>query len=497
MSAGTASGPLAGLEPSSVWRWFAAVSAIPRESGNEGGIGDFLEDFARQRSLDHLRDEVGNVLIRKGPGGGAEAAREGVVLQAHMDMVAEKTPGSLHDFLADPVALVVQDDGWVTAKDTTLGADNGLGMAAMLALLDSSDLPHPALECLFTVDEERGMVGAKRLDPGWISFGRLVNLDSESDDTFFIGCAGGQDTLLRLDLEREEGAGSRGKDCFELRVSGLSGGHSGVDIGRGGANAIVLLARALDPLVRLGNARIVDLECRGKANVIPRSASAIICSPAMDTRRMATVVEGFPDLFRTGYSSTDENARLSLRPVGTDRGDIPAPLTAESGRRVVGLLLSVPHGVIGMSPVIEGLVETSSNLASVVIESDELLVYTSQRSSSDSGKKAMADRLGELIGRLGGSAEVEMRYPGWSPDPDSLLVGLASSVFEEFFGRSPRLVSVHAGLECGMFAQKLPEVDMISIGPRIEHVHTTEERVSVESVKRFWKLLLGVMEKLS
>ncbi|MBN1434012.1 beta-Ala-His dipeptidase [Candidatus Fermentibacterales bacterium] len=481
-------GSLDRLEPALLWHWFLEVCSVPRESGAEERMSDFLERFASDRALECLRDRVGNVLIRK-PASGSRSAS--VALQAHTDMVAESLPGIGHDFSRDPIVPFVEEGSWVTARGTTLGADNGMGVAAMLTLLDSEGITHPPLECLFTVDEERGMVGARQLDPSWLCSRRLINLDSESDTTFFIGCAGGHDTTITASFE--SCPIPSGLLLREVSVEGLRGGHSGVAIDREGANAICLLSRALSGLPETMGLHLVGMGNPGRSNVIPVSASAAVALPERVLPKLEAFLLRKLEEFRTEYRNADDGILMTCRDREAQAGSC---LTYSGTRRALDLLLAVPHGVTRMSSVTPGLVETSTNLSGVVLEGPVLTIFTSQRSSLDPAREDLYARLAAIARLAGGSAEISMEYPGWNPDPGAGLVRLAVSTFEELFGIEPTLLSVHAGLECGMFARKVPGLEMLSIGPEIRRVHTPEERLSIGSTQRFWRLLLRLLERV-
>jgi len=478
---------LSTLEPASVWRWFEEVLGIPRSSGHEEGIADFLESFAAQRSLPVSRDELNNVCIRRN-GTGESASHPGIVLQAHVDIVAEKREGSLHDFLTDPIEPEIEGD-WVRAVNTTLGADNGMGVALMLALLDSDDLNLPPLECLFTVDEERGLVGASSFPIDWITFSRLINLDSESDSSFCIGCAGGLDIRIEGKLERES---VPPESTYRLTVSGLMGGHSGIEIGMNRANAIRLLGRCLNSLMRLENVRIVSLQGGSKRNAIPRSADALLTIPVTVERRALAMMNELESQFTREYAGIEENISIGLSSCESDQ----PPLSPSHSLKLTLLLTALPHGVEKMSGTVHGLVETSDNLAILSLDGDEAMLAVSVRSSLESAKNALAERVCAVSALAGYSCELSGAYPGWTPDPDSALLAECKGVYRELNGSDPAVGAIHAGLECGIIGDRIGEIDMISLGPDIRDVHVPGERVSIPSVARFWKFLTILLEQL-
>ncbi len=474
------------LEPRAVWRWFERLSEIPRPSGHEEAVADMLVRFAVERGLEHERDAADNVLIRR-PGTGEAAGGRSVALQAHVDMVPEKTDGSTHDFLTDPIPLELDGDR-VVSRETTLGADNGIGVALMLALLETDDISHPPLECLFTTDEERGLTGAAALSPGWLRSERLINLDSEDERAFCIGCAGGLDMEVEVPLERTAGSGQAAR----LTVSGLSGGHSGMEIGESRANALRILGRVLWRLREEHGCLVADLSGGTKRNAIPRSASAELVLPGGIESAGGTVSVVAEDLSRE-YEGIEDSMTVSLL---ESEDCVPPPLSGACCERIVAMLLALPHGVEKMSGVVDGLVETSCNLAVAGMTEDALELTLSVRSPMVSAKCAMRDRVDAVVRLAGGSLETGGSYPGWLPDPSSRLLAAASDAYGEFYGRDPVVVSIHAGLECGIIGDRMGGLDMISVGPDIRDVHVPGESVSVPSVAGFWGFLTVLLARL-
>ena len=470
------------LQPSAVWSWFLKLCEIPRPSGHEQKVTDFLLEFADGRGLERLVDPTGNVLIRK-PGYGAAADADPVALQAHTDMVPEKVDGSDHDFRRDPIKPELDGD-WVTARETTLGADNGIGVSCMLALLDTDALTHPPLECLFTVDEERGLTGAAALDPGWLDSRRLINLDSEDEGRFCIGCAGGVDVSIAdtLPVGVQEGRTAR------VTIGGLKGGHSGMEIDRGRACGVKLAARALTALADLG-ASVSRLDAGTKRNAIARGARMELWVPEAKMDDAMEVVAGLEEQVRDEYRGIEEAVEMDMEPVEWDSPPVPFGHT----RRLADLLLAMPHGVVKMSGVVEGLVETSVNLATASLAEGSLRITLSSRSSIDDAKDWVVRRIRALGRMAGATVEESGAYPGWRPRADSPLLDRARSVYLETTGRDPVVETIHAGLECGILGSRYPGLDMISMGPTIRDVHIPGERVSIPSLERFWAFLTALL----
>lgn len=477
------------LEPTGLWRAFAALSRIPRGSGNEAAACAFLLEEAARLGLSAEQDAVGNVLLRKPAAPGREGAPT-VALQAHVDMVCEKDRGTAHDFSRDPIALV-RDGEVVRAEGTTLGADNGIGAAAALAVLASRDLPHGPLECLFTVDEERGLTGAVACRPGWLKARYLLNLDGEDPSELTISCAGGLETEARRRMTRE--AAPAGHLAFALRVGGLRGGHSGVDIHQGRGNALRLLGRTLAALMELPGVALAGLEGGSRRNVIPREASAHLLAPPEQAGNLSGVVARCEACFRAELGAFDPALALALEPCA------PRPetvLTPEEAHRVVALLRVLPHGVHAMSPEIPGLVQASTNLAVLEEEGETLRILLSHRSALASARDE-AGSVAALLARAHGfEAAHGGAYPGWSPCPDAELVHLAQAVFAERNGQPATLRAIHAGLECGILGDKHPGLQMISFGPHILDAHSPQERVDIASVARFWDFLTALQARV-
>ncbi len=468
-----------------ILHWFSAISQIPRKSGNEEQIRQWLLDWAKEHGCGAKTDTVGNVVIQVPASAGYEQAPI-VVLQGHMDMVCERTKDSTHDFSKDPIQLV-HDGEWLKAKDTTLGADNGIAIAMALAVVDG-DFPHPPIELLFTVDEETGLTGAQALEPGFIEGKILLNLDSEDEGVFTVGCAGGRDTELAVPVE--VAAIPDGYTFCNVIAGGMSGGHSGVDIHEQRANAIKVLTRGLGLLARVShNLRVISVAGGTAHNAIPRDAEAVIALPTSDVDRARALAPALESILKAEFSATDP--RISFR---LEEGQPSASGTTPAGTgRLVDFLLAVPDGVFSMSADIDGLVETSNNLAEVALEGGTVKVLTSQRSSSMARLTLLTDTV-EAVGRLaGGTAESDVGYPSWKPNMDSPLLAQCIDVFKGLFDREPVIEIIHAGLECGLIGDRYPGMDMISFGPTIKNPHCPDEKLHMPSVGLVWQLLVELL----
>jgi len=476
---------LENIEPKEVWFWFEEICGIPRPSGREEKIADFLVEFAIDRKLEYRRDEVNNVLICA-EGCGPAADHPALLLQAHVDIVPEKTDESTHDHLTDPIIPVIRGD-WVVAPETTLGADNGIGMALMLAVLDSSDISHPPLECLFTTDEERGLTGAANLKPEWISAKRLINLDSEDEGVFTVGCAGGMDFHLEMPLKRTEP-----QKCHRLEISGLKGGHSGIEIDKNRGNAIRFLGRIIRRLCLDHGCTVADISGGTKRNAIPRNAAAALHFPPEKLDGVRKYLDRVTMDLALEFKNIESGIQVRLEP----ETRAAEPVDRETSLRIADLLLVLPHGVEKMSGVIDGLVETSINLAIVSMSDDALNVELTARSSLGTAKAALGERIAAISQLAGCSFISGGEYPGWMPDSDSELLGKLIRIYTEFAGEEPRIESIHAGLECGLIGDRTGGMDMISMGPDIMDVHIPGERASISSLQRFWKFFKTALESL-
>ncbi len=476
------------FNPAELWFYFEKILAIPRISKKEEKIIAYLEAFAKDHKLECRTDRVGNVLITKPATRGLEN-RKGVILQSHLDMVGEKNAHVKHDFLKDPIIPIIEN-GWVKATETTLGADDGIGIAASLAILASDTIAHGPLECLFTSDEESGMTGALGLQPGFLKGEILLNLDSEDEGEIFIGCAGGRDTVGVLQLKRKRC--KRTRKALKVSIGGLNGGHSGDDIHKGLGNSIKILTRYLWNAGQRMNIHLASLEGGKARNAIPREASAVICIPAKELELIRVFFSSFEEIIKKELELTEPGLVMTLEEVGLP----DTVIRKKQQKRVLNALNVIPHGVIEMSREIPSLVETSTNLASIrMLGEEQLEIVTSQRSSVESAKRDISDRIASLFHLLRAQPKHSDGYPGWKPDVNSEILGISELVYEDLFKEKAEVKAIHAGLECGLFLQKYPDLDMISFGPTIKGAHTPEERIQVESVKKFWDFLLLLLER--
>ncbi|MCD6447659.1 MAG: aminoacyl-histidine dipeptidase [Thermoplasmata archaeon] len=467
---------LENLEPKVVWKYFEEICKIPRCSKHEEKIAEYIMEVARKHGLEVEKDEVGNVVARKKANGYENAPM--ITLQCHMDMVCEKNKDVEHDFSKDAIQPYV-DGEWVKAKGTTLGADNGIGLAMCLALMEEKDIKHGPLEFLFTVDEETGLTGAFNLKKEFIKGELLINLDSEDFGVIYIGCAGGGNSTIKLPVKFE----NVDKEGLRIHVKGLKGGHSGIEIDKGRANSIKLLARILYNI----NARISKIEGGDKHNAIPREAIAevVVDGDVMDK------IKELEAAFKNEYSKTEPDLKVEV-----ENCRITKVIDEESNKKLIKLLMGLPHGVIAMSQEVEGLVETSTNLATIRMD-DEATIVMSSRSSINSALDALMQSI-RCIGELAGaSVEEGSKYPGWKPNLESRLLKIASDAFKELYGKEPEKKAIHAGLETGVIGDITGIKEIISIGPQIEHPHSPDERVHIKSVEEFWKYLLHLLEKVA
>lgn len=480
---------LQGLQPEAVWSYFEEICRIPRPSKKEEKIAAYLLDFAEKHGLAAKQDKAGNVLICKPAVAGMEKAPT-VVLQAHMDMVCEKNADTEHDFDRDPIQPYI-DGEWVKARGTTLGADDGIGMAAQLAILASQHIKHGPIECLFTVDEETGLTGAFALQPGFFEGRILLNLDSEDEGELFIGCAGGIDTVVELPFT----SGKTNEEDFAVRVAvkGLQGGHSGDDINKGRGNAIKLLNRFLWERNAEWGIRVSVFEGGNLRNAIAREASAVVVFPAKYKEQMRVCFNLYLAEMEAVWKLTEPSLKMELESV-----ELPEEaLTEEATTRLLNALYGCPHGVFAMSYRMPGMVETSTNLAAVrFTEKQTIMVTTSQRSDIGSEKMNVAQMVASVFDLAGARVEHGEGYPGWTPNPDSAILKVAVDSYKALFGKEPKVRSIHAGLECGLFLEKYPDMDMISFGPTLRGVHSPDEKVNIVTVDMWWRHLLDILEKV-
>lgn len=478
------------LEPQGLWSNFDSLTQIPRPSGKKKEIGDFLAAYGRSLGLETLQDAIGNVLIRKPASPGMEN-HPGVILQGHMDMVPQKNNATQHDFEKDPIRAYVEDNGeWVTADGTTLGADNGIGVAAAMAILADKNAVHPPLEAFFTVDEETGMYGANALEAGFLQGKKLLNLDSETEGELYIGCAGGVDTTARFAFEPV--AVEEGDIALKVVLTGLKGGHSGCDIHLQRANANKLLFRFLKVAVAEYEARLASVAGGSLRNAIPREAEAVITIPAEGKDEMLELIDEWEDLFIKEYDGVEDNIHFSAT-------EVPCPAT-EMPEDVQDFLIHAitvcPHGVYRMIPEMPDVVETSNNLSTIAMEGNCVKVLCLTRSSVESRKEELRQMIQSAFSMAGAEVEFSGDYPGWKPNTKSQLLAIMKDVYHKEFGTEPRVITIHAGLECGIIGRNYPGMEMISFGPTIEHPHSPDERVNIATVQKFYRYILAILKQL-
>ncbi len=480
-----------GLEPAAVWDYFEQLSAIPRESGNEEAVRSFLISFAREHGLSYESDKAGNLVIRKPPSPGSEHA-PAVVLQGHMDMVCVKTESSSHDFTRDPIRLVRRDN-WMGADGTTLGADNGIALAMGLALLSDADAVHGPLELLCTTAEEVGLIGALALDSTLVRGRKLINLDSEEEGVFIIGCAGGSEVTGRLKADIAPVPESN--PAWKLDLHGFLGGHSGGEIHTGRGNAIRWAMRflkelALEPSLEL---RISAIEAGSKRNVIPSSLSCTFTASAGSEEVISASARRFEEAMKAELHRRDPNAAFTLEPCTPPKEAV----TAEQTDAVISAVYLVPYGPESWSDDIEGLVETSNNMAVVTLKEGFFFIDTSQRSSIQSAREEIALRTKTAISLCGAETEIINVYPAWTPDLSSPFAAYCGRVYQKFTGKEPIITASHGGLECGVINSKAEGMESISFGPDIYDAHSVDERIDIDSTARTYAFLVTLLEKLS
>lgn len=476
------------LEPSSVWYYFHEITQIPRPSKKEERIIAYLKAFGEKYQLETKSDIAGNVLICKPAKGGIKSDKT-IVLQSHIDMVCEKNGDVNHNFDTDAIQTYIEDD-WVKAKGTTLGADNGIGIAMMLAVLSSNELVHPALECLFTVDEETGLTGAFALEKNFLSGKVLINLDSEDDGEIFVGCAGGIDTTAQLKYEIEKTPDEY--FGFSVSVKGLKGGHSGDDIDKGLGNANKILNRFLWNVNKRMDLRLSSFDGGNLRNAIAREAVAIGCIPFSEKENLRIMFNHFVVDVDQEFGMLEPKIRLDL----DSEPLFEKVLDKFTSNTLLNVLYACPHGVIAMSLDMPGLVETSTNLASVKMKSEDTIqITTSQRSAVETSKFDIANQIEAVFTLAGATVSHGDGYPGWKPNLNSDILQVAKSSYVKLFGNEPKVRAIHAGLECGLFLEKYPFLDMISIGPQMYGVHSPDERLSISSTQKCWKWLTKILEE--
>lgn len=479
---------LGNLEPKIVWDIFEEITQIPRPSKKEEKIAAWVVKFAEDNGFEWQKDKLGNLVVRKPATPGMEN-RKAIVIQGHLDMVCEKNADVTFDFDNDPIQPWIDGD-WVKAKGTTLGADNGIGLAMGFALMKSTDIPHPPLEVLCTLDEETGLTGAMQLGTDLMKADILINLDSEEDGAFTIGCAGGMNTAATY--KYEEDAIPSNHVSYELSIKGLQGGHSGIEIHDGRANAIKLLNRILWNFIGNFDMRVSFLKAGSAHNAIPREAFAIITIAKDHENQFLQAVTEYQSVLKHEWISKEPNIQLAA--VSTDTPS--RVMTKEFQKKLIASIYAVPHGPNRYSPDIKGLVQTSTNLAVIDTRDNEIFVLTSQRSSVETEKKDMAIMVRAAFELGGAVVKQGDGYPAWQPNVNSPILNTAKKIYTDLFGKEPKIEAIHAGLECGLVGEKYPNMDMISFGPTLKDVHSPDEKVSISAVANCWKLLLNIVQNI-
>ncbi|MCZ4337468.1 aminoacyl-histidine dipeptidase [Shewanella colwelliana] len=479
---------LSQLQPQALWQWFEQICAIPHPSKHEQALSQYIQNWAKDKQLSIVEDKVGNLIIKKPATPGMED-RKVVVLQAHIDMVPQKNADKVHDFEKDPIEAYVDGD-WVKAKGTTLGSDNGIGMASALAVLGSDNIPHGPLEVLLTIDEEAGMTGAFGLEAGYLDAEILINTDSEQEGEIYMGCAGGVDAQITVPMVWQ--APEPSNSTYTLSLSGLKGGHSGVNIHLGRGNANKLLARFLFNYADELALELTNFTGGSLRNAIPREASVSFMLPAENVARLEALMAEYTHLVRQELAIADPDMQLTLQ-------ESPAAkqvMSEDAQQTLIELLHACPNGVIRMSDEIEGVTETSLNVGVISTEAESVDILCLIRSLIDSGREEVEGNLTALSSLAGAEIEFSGAYPGWKPDSSSPVMAIVKETYEAIYHKEPTIMVIHAGLECGLFKKPYPDMDMVSIGPTIRFPHSPDEKVLIETVDQYWKLLLAVLERI-
>jgi dipeptidase D len=478
-----------GLTPPLVWKHFAALSRIPRCSKHEQNAAKFVVDTAKKLGLSAKQDKAGNVVVKKPASAGREGVKS-VCLQGHLDMVCEKNAGKVHDFSKDPIELV-RKGNFLMANGTTLGADNGVAVATNLAIMEDKTLEHGPLELLFTIDEETGLTGANHLEKDFLTSKTLMNLDSEEEGALYVGCSGGKDTTATWTVEFE--AAPATMVGLEVRVAGLKGGHSGLEIDKGRGNALKILNRVLIALGELG-ARLARIDGGNKRNAIPREAHAVVYVPKAKHPTAQELVSKWNDTLRAELKTVEPDLQVTVSDL---KGRKVPMMKKKYPTQITSVISALPHGVMKMSAEIPTLVETSTNVAMIATSGKKVTLATSQRSSVASEIVEIAQTVRTIMEM--GSAEVVQGdgYPGWKPDLESPILKLAVKTYEQLYNKTPETKAVHAGLECGIIGEKYPGMDMVSFGPTLEGVHSPDEKIYIDTVPKFWKFLTGILKNVN
>lgn len=476
------------LSPKSLWAYFYELTKIPRPSKSEERVQKFIMDFGNSQGLYTVKDETGNILIRKSATPGMEN-RKAVVIQGHLDMVPQKNSETEHDFKHDPIKTCI-DGGWVTAEGTTLGADNGIGVASMLAILGANDIGHGPVEALFTCDEETGMSGAFGLKPGWLEADILINTDSEGEGELYVGCAGGIDA--NIEFEYDELLSSPGCTPIRIVVSGLKGGHSGMDIGLGRGNAGKILFRFLKALADGYDIKLAEVSAGDMRNAIPREGYAVVMVPNENVEAVKQKVRDYESIVKSELSAVEPGLKFVA-----EYADMPKSVFDEMSQYyLINSVNACPDGVIRMSDDMPGMVETSVNMAIIKSANGVVNLQFLLRSSVESAKEYLAGRLESLFVLVGATVEFTGGYPGWKPNMESPILKVMQRVYNNMFGKVPEVKGVHAGLECGLLGAVYPNLDMISFGPTIRFAHSPDEKVNIESVEKYWDFLVETLKNI-
>lgn len=476
------------LEPKNVWKFFHELTQIPRPSGKEEKVREYLVKLAKDNNLEVMVDEIGNVIMRRPASPGYEN-RKIVTLQAHMDMVPQKNMDKTFDFEKDPIQTIIDGD-WVKADGTTLGADNGIGLAAILAVLTDKNLKTGMIEALITIDEERGMTGVFGLKPNVLKGDILLNLDSEDEGEIFIGCAGGMDASIAFNISREPVPA--GYKAFQVEIKGLKGGHSGLDIHLGRLNANKGLNRFIKHVMDHLDGLLVSFDGGSLRNAIPREANATILIPENKVKELDEIKNTFDKNFHNEFGDVEPNLQFNIKET-----QLPSSyIKKDIAEKIVKAIYGCPNGVLRMSTEVEGLVETSNNLASVKTSDDKVEIQCLMRSSIDSAKEAVGEKIKSVFELAGAQVVLSGSYPGWKPNPNSEILSLAKKIYQEKYGKNPEIKAVHAGLECGLIGSKYPNLEMISFGPTIVAPHSPDERVNIDSVKKFYDFLFEIVKNI-
>ena len=475
------------IQPTNVWKHFYNLTQIPRPSGHEQEVIEYIRKFAEKNELKYHVDGVGNIYVQKEALPDRKTAK-GLALQSHVDMVPQKNKDKIHDFLRDPIEPLL-DGEWLRANQTTLGADNGIGVAAILAVLESKNIAHGPVEALFTVSEETGMDGAFGLEPELLKSSVLLNLDSEDEGELFVGCAGGIDANVYWSYKTER---TDGEKYYQIEIKGLKGGHSGIDIDLGRANSNMLMAGLLLELANTINIKLIQLSGGNLRNAIPRESVAVVAVSAENENALFDKVQEFDRLVRHEYSKTEDSIVVE---VGKSNSQGTA-MKQEDMNRLLQTMNACPNGVIKMSESFKGKVQTSTNFSIANIENGIAEFKFLLRSSDDSSKRELGSRMENLFASINARTEFSGEYPGWDPNPGSYILSVARKCYHQRFGAEPKVNVIHAGLECGIIGGKYPKLDMISFGPTIRHPHSPDERVSIPTVIKFWDFLVDILESV-